>query len=140
VGTSENASHTTDKKSHDTLYTIQDENKGMKTVKIMITEAAEKQLIERTAGKQGVFKIEYDTEDCCAVNGIAMLWFVSTPNEEDGAAETNGLPVFVEKAKEIFFDENMIIDFVPAKGCFQLKSPNQYFNPCMSFIDKTKTA
>lgn len=107
-------------------------------MRITITEAAEKKLLERTAGKQGVFRIEYDTENCCSVNGIAVLWFVRQPYEGDGKAETNGLPVFMEKSKEIFFDEEMTIDFKESKGCFQLKSRNQYFNPSMSLIDKTK--
>lgn len=107
-------------------------------MQITITEAAEKKLLERTAGKEGVFRIEYDTENCCAVNGIAVLWFVRQPNDDDRVAETNSLPVFMEKSKEIFFDEEMTIDFAESRGCFQLKSRNQYFNPCMSLIDKTK--
>ena len=105
-------------------------------MQITITEAAEKKLTEKTAGKQGVFKIKYGTEDCCAVNGIAMLWFVAQPDDSDYQVETKELPVFIEKTKEIFFDEQMTIDYIDSKGCFQLKSPNQYFNPCMSLIDK----
>lgn len=107
-------------------------------MQLTITEAAEKKLTERTAGKQGVFRIEYDTKNCCSVSGTAMLWFISKPYETDQEMETNGLPVFMEKSKEVFFDEKMTIDFAEHKGCFVLKSPNQYFNPCMSLIDKTK--
>jgi uncharacterized protein YqkB len=106
-------------------------------MQITITEAAEKKLVERTAGKPGAFKIKYDTEGCCAVNGIPMLWFIETPDELDREIETNGLTMYIEKTKEIFFDEQMTIDYTPSKGCFQLKSRNQYFNPCMSLIDKT---
>ncbi|MBM4762198.1 iron-sulfur cluster biosynthesis family protein [Bacillus sp. B15-48] len=104
---------------------------------ITITENAEKKLIERTAGKNGVFKIKYDTENCCAVNGIAVLWFVEGPDEMDEVTETNSLTVYIEKTKKIFFDEEMTIDYVENRGCFQLKSRNQYFNPCMTLIDKT---
>lgn len=106
-------------------------------MEIQITESAEKRLTAKTEGKQGVFKIVYDTEDCCAVNGIAMLWFVGYPEDTDSKVNTNGLPVFIEKTKEIFFDEKMTIDYAEGKGCFQLKSPNQYFNPCMSLIIKS---
>ncbi|WP_121611929.1 iron-sulfur cluster biosynthesis family protein [Mesobacillus foraminis] len=106
-------------------------------MEIHITEKAEKKLRAQTEGKQGVYKIVYDTEDCCAVNGIAMLWFVEQPEHTDSKVKTNGLSVFIEKAKEIFFDERLTIDYAEEKGCFQLKSPNQYFNPCMSLIIKS---
>lgn len=106
-------------------------------MQLTITELAEKKLIEKTTGKQGVFKLKYDTEGCCSVNGIPMLWFVKEAAELDREAETNGLPIYFEKNKEVFFDEQMTIDYAEDKGCFQLKSRNQYFNPCMSLIDQT---
>jgi uncharacterized protein YqkB len=111
--------------------------KGGKKMQLIITEVAEKKLTEKTEGKQGVFKIVYDTEDCCAVNGIPMLWFVEQADEMDRRMESNGLPIYIEKTKEVFFDEQMTIDYAEARGCFQLKSRNQYFNPCMSLIDQT---
>ena len=46
---------------------------------------------------------------------------------------------FIEKSKEVFFDEEMTLDYSAAAGCFQLKSPNEYLNRRMSFYDKTKT-
>lgn len=106
-------------------------------MEIIVTETAQKKLTERTAGKQGVFKIEYDTENCCSVNGTAMLWFIDEASDLDQKIQTNGLPIYMEKSKTIFFDENMTIDYVESRGCFQLKSPNQYFNPSMGLIDKT---
>jgi uncharacterized protein YqkB len=106
-------------------------------MEIIVTETAEKRLAEKTAGKQGVFKIEYDTENCCSVNGTAMLWFIDQPSDLDQKIQTNGLPVYMEKSKTIFFDDKMTIDYVASRGCFQLKSPNQYFNPSMGLIDKT---
>jgi len=106
-------------------------------MEIVVTESAEKKLSERTAGKQGVFKIEYDTENCCSVNGTAMLWFIDRASDLDEKVQTNGLPIFIEKSKQIFFDDKMTIDYVDNRGCFQLKSPNQYFNPNMGLIDKT---
>jgi uncharacterized protein YqkB len=106
-------------------------------MEIIVTETAAKKLAERTAGKQGVFKIEYDTENCCSVNGTAMLWFIDQPSDLDQKIQTNGLPVYMEKSKTIFFDEQMTIDYVASRGCFQLKSSNQFFNPSMGLIDKT---
>ncbi|CAM3873055.1 iron-sulfur cluster biosynthesis family protein [Mesobacillus zeae] len=112
--------------------------KGADKVEITMTEAAMKMMAARTEGKQGIFKLKYDTDDCgCAVNGVAMLWFVDEAEKKDMEAVTNGPRVLVEKAKEIFFDEKMIIDYVEKTGCFQLKSRNQYFNPCMSLVDMT---
>jgi uncharacterized protein YqkB len=106
-------------------------------MEIIVTETAEKKLVERTAGKKGVFKIEYDTENCCSVNGTAMLWFIDQPSDLDQKIQTNGLPVYMERSKTVFFDEEMTIDYVASRGCFQLKSSNQYFNPSMGLLDKT---
>ncbi|WP_071460043.1 iron-sulfur cluster biosynthesis family protein [Bacillus massilinigeriensis] len=109
-------------------------------MEIIVTESAKSLLAERTKGKDGVFKLKYDTDDCgCAVNGVAVLLFVHCGKAgEDIPMETNGPAIYYEKAKEIFFDEVMVLDYVEKTGCLQLKSNSQYFNPCMSLIDMTK--
>lgn len=108
-------------------------------MQITITEAAEKKIHERIAGKIGYLKLKYDTEDCgCVVSGVAALWLVSELTAEDIEIKTNDQPVYAEKSKLIFFEETMTIDFLETANCFQLKSPNKYLNPRMSLLDKTK--
>lgn len=106
-------------------------------MRLKITEAASNKLNEKMSGKQGYLKLKYDIDGCgCAVNGVAALWFENEKNVEEHQIETGGIPIYIEKAKEVFFDEEMTLDYKESNGCFQLKSPNEYLNPRMSFYDK----
>lgn len=105
---------------------------------ITFTEKALEKITMKIQDKNGYIKLKYDTDGCgCAVSGVAVLWFVKELDwDDDQKVETNGYPVYVEKSKEVFFDEDMIIDFAESANCFQLKSMQQYLNPRMSFIIK----
>ncbi|MED3561721.1 iron-sulfur cluster biosynthesis family protein [Bacillus xiapuensis] len=106
-------------------------------MKIEITAAAAEKINSRTEGQAGYLKLKYDTDGCgCAVNGVAALWFVSELENTDIKIETNVIPVYIEKAKAVFFDEEMKIDFSNESNCFQLKSPQQILNGRMSLIIK----
>jgi uncharacterized protein YqkB len=108
-------------------------------MKIKITDAAAKKLQEKISGKPGRLKLKYDIDGCgCAVNGVAALWLESDRNESEIEIETSSIPIYMEKSKQVFFDEEMTIDYKETAGCFQLKSPNEYLNPRMSYFDKTK--
>src|SRR5574342_1229540 len=107
-------------------------------MKMKITQTAADKLKEKISGKEGYLKLKYDIDGCgCAVNGVAALWLESEQEQNEIEIETNGLPVLIEKAKEVFFDEQMTLDYSAAAGCFQLKSSSEYLNPRMSFFDKT---
>lgn len=109
-------------------------------MEIIITAEAIEKINERTANREGYLKLKYDTDGCgCAVNGVIALWFVTELDDTDIAIETNERPVYVEKSKMVFFDEQMKIDFSKTTNCFQLKSPGQILNGHMSFILKEKT-
>lgn len=108
-------------------------------MQITITEAAEQKLSARTEGKAGYLKLAYDIEGCgCAVSGVPTLWLVDAVGEDDIEIETNNRSIYIEKQKQVFFDETMNLDFHVKSNCFQLKSPGQYLNPRMSLVDKTK--
>lgn len=108
-------------------------------MEIKITEKATQKINDKISDKKGFLKLKYDTEGCgCVVSGIASLWFVSELDDDDEALQTNGIPIYIEKSKAVFFDEQMKIDFTETANCFQLKSPNQIINGRMSFWDKTK--
>lgn len=107
------------------------------TMKLKITEAATKKLEQKISGKTGYLKLKYDLDGCgCGVNGVAALWLESEQDGNEREIETNSIPVYIERPKEVFFDEEMTIDYSETAGCFQLKSPNEYLNPRMSFFDK----
>lgn len=107
-------------------------------MKIEWTERAEQKIEEKLDGLNGHIKLKYDTEGTgCVMNGVTALWLVDETDSDDEKIETNGRPVYVEKSKMIFMDEQMKIDFVPEVNSFQLKSPNQMLNPRMSFMNRT---
>ena len=106
---------------------------------ITITELAVKKINKLTTGKSGFLKLIYDIDGCgCGVNGVAALLFANELEDDDEEIKTNEGSIYIEKSKEVFFDENMTIDFSEKANCFQLKSPNEYLNPRMSFYDRTK--
>lgn len=106
---------------------------------ITITESAAEKINKRTMGKSGFLKLKYDIDGCgCGVNGVAALWFANELEDDDQEIKTNEGSIYIEKSKEVFFDEKMTIDFSEKANCFQLKSPNEYLNPRMNFYDRTK--
>ncbi len=108
-------------------------------MQINISETAEKKISEKTAGKAGFLKLMYDIDGCgCAVSGVPVLWLVKELEADDIEIKASGRSIYIEKAKQIFFDEKMVIDFSESANCLQLKSPGQYLNPRMSLVDKTK--
>lgn len=105
---------------------------------IIVTERAARKIKDRIDGKGGFLKLKYDTDGCgCVVSGVAALWLVNQLDEDDREIKTNAGSIYIEKSKEVFLDEHLIIDFTDKANCFQLKSPNQYLNPRMSFYDKS---
>ncbi|KON87146.1 heme biosynthesis protein HemY [Sporosarcina globispora] len=108
-------------------------------MEIALTELAAEKLSKRIAGKDGFLKLKYDIDGCgCVVSGVTALWLVNELDEDDREIKTNAGSIYVEKSKEVFLDDDLTIDFSEKANCYQLKSPNQYLNPRMSFIDKTK--
>lgn len=67
------------------------------------------------------------------------MWFTGEKDDDEIAIETNDRPVYVEKSKLVFFDEQMTIDFSDSMNSFQLKSPGQILNGHMRLAVKDKT-
>jgi uncharacterized protein YqkB len=102
-------------------------------MEIIFTETAKNQLSTVHFSGQ-LLKLQYDTEDCgCVVNGVPTLQLVEEVVSGDMKIKTNFVPVWIERAKQVFFDEQMTIDFLPTYHCYQLRSTNQMLNPRMKF-------
>lgn len=69
---------------------------------------------------------------------MAALWFTGDTDQDEVKITTNNRPVYIEKQKLVFFDEQMKIDFSSSTNTFQLKSPQQILNAHMGFIIKDK--
>ena len=104
-------------------------------MEITITDEAAAKIKEKTEGMKGYLKLKYNTDGCgCAVNGVVELWFVSEIEKDDVAIDTNEWPVFLEKAKTLYFDEKMKIHFSKDVNSFQLISPQQILNGFMKLV------
>ncbi|QGQ47116.1 iron-sulfur cluster biosynthesis family protein [Metabacillus sediminilitoris] len=100
-------------------------------------EAIEQITPKLEANKNRVLKLKYDTEGCgCVMSGVTVLWLVKEPEEDDVKLETNAVPLFVEKTKMVFLEEQITISFNQSANCFMLKSPSQILNPRMSLLVK----
>jgi uncharacterized protein YqkB len=100
-------------------------------------EAIEQITPKLEANKNRVLKLKYDTEGCgCVMSGVTVLWLVTEPEEDDVKLETNAVPLFVEKTKMVFLEEQITISFNQSANCFMLKSPSQILNPRMSLLVK----
>jgi uncharacterized protein YqkB len=104
-------------------------------MEIIITDPAAAKIKEKTKDVQGFLKLKYDTEGCgCAVDGVAALWFVPELEDDDIGIETNAQTIYVEKAKTVFFDEKMKLDYSETTNWFKLSSDQQILNGQMSLV------
>lgn len=94
-----------------------------------------------TKSAAGALKLAYDTEGCgCAVNGVAALWIVDSPDEDDMLARSNVFTIFYDPRHEVYFEERLLVDKRGDSGAFVLKSSAQTYNPSMKVIDRRTTA
>ncbi|WP_042346897.1 iron-sulfur cluster biosynthesis family protein [Bacillus massiliigorillae] len=107
-------------------------------MKIMWDENAIKRIIEMTNGKEGIFKLIYDTEDCGCDDGVSTLWYIGEPEGNEIEVETNYGRILVDQDKAIYMEEEMKISCVGDCHTFRLISPNGIINPYMRFYNWVK--
>jgi len=105
-------------------------------ITIQFTPAAADQLANdrRIRPDDTALKLSYDIDRCgCAVNGIARLVPVPRTELEEGEALAATTPVTVmyETRQEVFFEDKLILDYLPDKGNYVLKSRHQFYNPTL---------
>jgi uncharacterized protein YqkB len=109
-------------------------------MQVTFTKEAIEQLTPKLeVNKNRALKLKYDTEGCgCVMSGVTVLWLVEVEEleEDDIKIETNAAPLFVEKTKMVFLDEQLTISFNQSANCFMLKSPSHILNPRMSLLVK----
>ncbi|REJ25450.1 MAG: heme biosynthesis protein HemY [Bacillaceae bacterium] len=105
---------------------------------ISFTNAAKAKLKEILEMDENRYiKLKYDTDGCgCVMSGVTVLWLVKDLDEDDMKIDTNFVPVYVERSKLVFLDDELQIDYHGQKQIFMLKSPMQIYNPRMSCIVK----
>lgn len=108
------------------------------TMRIIFTESAVaeiRRILDRQTG--GRLKLVYDAEGCgCAVSGVPTLWITDEPDRNDFSVAGDPFEVLMDRKHEVFFEENMTIDYQASGYCFVLKSSGQIYNANMRLIDK----
>ncbi|MGO4273123.1 iron-sulfur cluster biosynthesis family protein [Paenibacillus sp. TAF58] len=106
-------------------------------MKITFTDTAIHRLTPFLGQNEAILKLVFDTEDCgCSVNGVPTLWLVSKASDGELTAETESFKLIYKAKDEIFFEENMKIDYHEGNKSYILKSNNQIYNAGMSLVDK----
>ncbi|QJD82518.1 iron-sulfur cluster biosynthesis family protein [Cohnella herbarum] len=83
------------------------------------------------------WKLVSDSEGCgCSMNGVATLWAIDAPLDDDLPTQSNRLAVWYEKRHEVFFDDVMRMTYDPDKRAFKLASDGQIYTNRLMLIDK----
>lgn len=91
------------------------------------SEAAQKQL-QSTLAPNEQLRLLYDTEGCgCVMNGVPTLQLVTEPPFGDRLASGDPYEVWVQPRYEVFFEDQLKIDYSAQSHSFSLKSNNQTY-------------
>jgi uncharacterized protein YqkB len=104
---------------------------------ITFTDSAKEKLAPYEGGAHGVLRLVFDSEGCgCAMNGVPSLWLVSEAEPKDLQANAEPFKVYFSPQHEVFFEDELKIDFHIGKKSYILKSNSQIYNAGMDLIDK----
>lgn len=109
-----------------------------------ITKAASKQLHKlREDERAGYLKLVFDAEGCgCSLEGVPALWLIQNLEPKDVIAEltkeseSSPWPLVYEQRHEVFFEEQLTLDYKPQHNSFVLKSNNQIYSNRMIIADQ----
>lgn len=105
---------------------------------ITFTEEAAKEIDSKLgAPAGGKLKLVYDAEGCgCAVSGVPTLWITDKTDSNDFTVQDEPYLLLMDRKHEVFFEENMIIDYNKKGHCFILKGGGQIYNAHMRLLDE----
>lgn len=104
-------------------------------IEMTVTPIAAKQIKQKMAGQNLAVKLKYVTEGCgCVLSGVPTLELVNKDDLDidDIQVGKKDMPIYMEKSKLIFYDDQLKIDFSPESNSFRLASPGQILNGRMS--------
>ncbi|GAB2723796.1 iron-sulfur cluster biosynthesis family protein [Paenibacillus thermoaerophilus] len=107
-------------------------------MKVHVTEAARDRL-EQMRGGRGALKLVYDSEGCgCAVSGVPAVWIVDELADDDLRAECAPFELGYERRHEVFFEDEMTLDYKPDTNACALRSRHQIYNARLAIVDRRK--
>ncbi|EXX89781.1 hypothetical protein BG53_14040 [Paenibacillus darwinianus] len=97
-------------------------------MKITFSPAAIERLTSELSGQSSRLKLLYDTEGCgCVMNGVPTLLRIEQPEEGDVKAVSSPYEIWYEKRYEVFFEDELKVDYRPGTPSFILRSDNQTY-------------
>lgn len=104
---------------------------------LMITEKAERILAPLLQEPSTWLKLVYDIEGCgCAVDGVPALWLVSECKPTDKITRGSSFDVLYNPKQEIFFEEDLKLDYSEHSRAFTLSSPHQIYSVSLNLVNK----
>lgn len=102
---------------------------------IQVTQLADQKLKDALGGKEGLYKLLYDTGEGCGCDGIPVLLIVDKQDTHDQIIETNSLPILIDKIHEIYFESSMKLDAEPNFTSFKLSSDSMTYSSNVKIRD-----
>ncbi|NBI30960.1 iron-sulfur cluster biosynthesis family protein [Chengkuizengella marina] len=106
-------------------------------MQITITESAKNELMNKVNTDQYYIKLAHDAEGCgCIMSGVAQLWIVDEKDEFDLESNSEPFSILYDSRHEVFFEQEMKLDYIPNKKSFSLSSKQQIYNASMNLYKK----
>lgn len=86
-----------------------------------------------------VLKLVYDADGCgCAVSGIPALWVLTKQQLQEDVQDAlqEPLRIVYEARHEVFFEDQLKLDYLADKRAFKLSSVGQIYAADLAVIDK----
>src|SRR5690554_202610 len=104
---------------------------------IRCTEQARIEINKKMDVSEAKLKLVHTVEGCGCVNsGVAQLWMVDHAGEYDFTSTAGTIPILYDSRYEVFYEDEIQIDYLPHKKTFVLKSKHQIYNPAMQLLDR----
>ncbi|MFD1179427.1 iron-sulfur cluster biosynthesis family protein [Paenibacillus puldeungensis] len=106
-------------------------------MKITLDAAAEKMISKVMAGRPGMLRLVYDTENCgCGMSGVPTLHLVSKPGAYDIPIENSPYPFWIDQMQAVFFENELSLQGEENTRTFRLDGPSQFYTSNIFLIDR----
>ncbi|MCL9662251.1 iron-sulfur cluster biosynthesis family protein [Paenibacillus hunanensis] len=104
-------------------------------MRIQVTELADRKLRDNLAGKEGMYKLLYDTGEGCGCDGIPVLLIVDRQDANDEVIETNSVAILIDRQHQTYFEALMSLDAEANYTSFKLRSDSMTYSSNVKIRD-----
>ncbi|MDP5273962.1 iron-sulfur cluster biosynthesis family protein [Chengkuizengella axinellae] len=104
---------------------------------INVTDNAKDEIVKKINTEHQYIKIAHDAEGCgCIMSGVAQLWIVDEKQEFDMETMADSIPFLYDSRHEVFFEDELKLDYNASKKSFSLSSKQQIYNSTLKLHSK----